>query len=403
MAEGPAVTGLRKAATADVGTADLLVVHATLTAGASPTDALLQTRAVALGAVRSSLRAGEPLTQIAGHGGGRSAGGPAAAALVRALAVAEAVGAPAGPAVEQVLAAVRADLRLTGLIAVRSAQAVTSSRFLIALPLAGALGLAAFDPAARRFFASAVGVAVVALAAVLIGLATLWIRRLVGAVAHVDPLGAPARSGPHAVHLAVGGTAMIAWLANGPAAAFAVLVVLGGCAPTVRRWLDARDDDEHGNSPPDAVDAVVVTETPGALPTVEGLELMALAMSAGVDLAEATRLAARLGPPESAPVLTAVAGRLSAGLDVAEAFPPRLAELVHLIEVTRHWGAPTAEALRLLAGEIRDRAAVAAEGAAERLTVQLVFPTTLLLVPAFGLLVVTPMVASSLSTFQLGP
>lgn len=143
--------------------------------------------------------------------------------------------------------------------------------------------------------------------------------------------------------------------------------------------------------------AQVTPSLPGTLPTVEAVELVALALSAGVGLAEACRLAARLGPLEVRPALAEVAARLGSGAQPADAFPTQLTELAHLIDLTHRWGAPTAEALRLLAGDIRARAATAAEEAAERLTVQLVFPTTVLLVPAFGLLVVAPLVASSLS------
>lgn len=148
--------------------------------------------------------------------------------------------------------------------------------------------------------------------------------------------------------------------------------------------------------------APVTPAVPGGLPTVEAIELVALALSAGVGLVEACRLAARLGPPEVRPALADVAAHLSSGAQPAHAFPAQLGELAHLIDLTHRWGAPTAEALRLLAGDIRVRAATAAEEAAERLTVQLVFPTTLLLVPAFGLLVVAPLVASSLSGVGLG-
>lgn len=396
----------------DLTATDLLVVQATLAAGAGPAAALHEVTNPVMAPVVAALRGGVGLPALAaglhehpgvGSRAGRRAPAPsgimrlptAAAALVRALALAEVVGAPAGPAVDGVLDAVRADLRLHGVIRIRSAQAVTSARFLVGLPVLGGVVLAALDPAARAFLGSPLGLAVMAGAGLLIGLAALWIRRLLGGIAgagsEADPLvasdgGAWARLLRVAVAAGVG-IAVVATPALGALAA--LLVVLG--RPLVHRRSDPEEAEE------------VVVAAPGALPTVEALELVALGLAAGVGLGAACHLVARLGPVPTRPVLAGVATRLDAGTPPAEAFPTRLAELAHLVDITGRWGAPIADSLRLLAGDLRDRAATAAEEAAEQLTVRLVFPTTFLLVPAFGLLVVAPLVASSLSGIRLGP
>ncbi|HUG83967.1 MAG TPA: type II secretion system F family protein [Euzebya sp.] len=400
--------------TQDLTPNDLLVVQAMLAAGAAPQDALGEVSCPALTPIRGALQAGVALPAIAGGlrhpperrwwRGPRAATHclpPASAALVRAMAVAEVVGAPAGPAVQRVLDGVRDAVRLHDLIRIRSAQAVVSARFLIGLPLVAAAGMALLDPAARRFLTSPLGTAVAALAGVLIASAAMWIHRLLagiaGAGSRADPLVATGEGRDPVPAVAVG-TGVVAAIGAGPIVGLVagVVLLLGG--PSVIRRL--RRPRGRGTEPGhDATEraARVSPAVPGALPTVEAIELMALAMSAGVGLTEACRIVARLGSLEVRPALGDIAARLASGTPPAHAFPAQLSELAHLIDLTHRWGAPTAEALRLLAGDIRCRAATAAEEAAERLTVQLVFPTTVLLVPAFGLLVVAPLVASSLS------
>lgn len=334
----------------DLAPADLLVAQACLRAGASPAEALAEVRAPALRPVRQAIAAGIDLRTLAVGAG--TALPPAASALVRALAVAQAVGAPSGPVVDAVLEQVRAGIRLQQLIRTRSAQAVASARFLVGLPVLGGLGLAALDPVARAFLRGPIGIAVVLLASVLIGVAASWmrwlLRRIPQAASQTDPL-----------------VAATWWRRDGGDA--------------------------------------IRPGAPGGLPTAEGLDLLALALQGGAGMAEAARLLADLGPAPLRPTADGIGRRLSRGLPAPQALPPRLGELATLIDVSARWGAPTAEPLRLLAGDLRDRAAAAAEAAAERLTVQLVLPTTLLLVPAFGLLVVTPLVASSFSGLELLP
>lgn len=340
----------RRVAGTDLAPADLLVVQACLRAGASPGEALAEVAAPVLRPVVRALAAGIDLRVVAADLG--AALPPAAASLVRTLAVAQVVGAPSGAVIDAVLDQVRAGIRLQQLIRTRSAQAVASARFLVGLPVIGGVGLALLDPAARAFLGGPIGIAVVLLAAVLIAIAALWMRwllhRIPDAGSQADPLVARNRWRPGD----------------------------GGAIQPAHR---------------------------GELPTAEGLDLLALALQGGAGMGEAARLLADLGPAPLRPTATGIARRLARGVPAGQALPSRLGELATLIDVSARWGAPTAEPLRLLAGDLRDRAAAAAEAAAERLTVQLVLPTTLLLVPAFGLLVVTPLVASSLSGLQLLP
>ncbi len=325
---------------AGVGPADLLLLRAALLAGASPAAALAEVDHPSLASVNAALRVGTPLEQLAARG---SALPSSVVRLLRTLAMADLVGSAASPAVGALLDGTTATLRLQALMAARSAQAVLSARLLVALPLVGAVGLALLDRGARGLLLSASGAVLASVALVLVLLAVLWMRVL---------------------------------LTRAAASAAAADPLVGTC--------DSGTD-------------------PGDLPTVELLELLALALSAGVGLPEAVRLVARIAAPDTAGLMAQVAGRLHSGMSPVQAMPEQLGEVGRLLDLSERFGAPTAEALRVLADDIRRRAAAAAETAAERLTVHLVFPTTLLLVPAFGLLVVVPTLASSLGGSGPGP
>ncbi len=389
--------------------AQLLAVRAALAAGASPSAALAVVDAPSLAAVRGALASGVTLPSLVrdqrdgaradGVAGGE-VGGPAGP-LVRALAMAELVGAPAGAAVDGVIDAVTATTRLDGLVRVRSAQARASARFLVGMPVAGAALLALVNPDARRFSASPLGLLAMAVALVLIVLAHLWIRRLsrapANAAAAVDPLTAAPPSGPDPTAVVAVVVAVLGSLVVGPSAAVPAAVVRAVVGGPLRRRVAAAGD------PTPAPPARPPSAAGGTLPTVETLELLGLALAAGPGLAEACRLTAALGPPASRPAWRDIAGRLAAGEPPTEAFGTRFGEVADLIAITERWGAPVAQALRSLAADLRHRAATAAEEAAERLAVRLVLPTTLLLVPAFGLLVVLPAMAATLGGVRLGP
>jgi hypothetical protein len=66
------------------------------------------------------------------------------------------------------------------------------------------------------------------------------------------------------------------------------------------------------------------------------------------------------------------------------------------LAAAQRWGAPAAPALRDLATDLREQRRAAVEAAAERLQLVLIFPTTLLTLPAFILAVVPPLLWSTL-------
>lgn len=413
-----------RAAVPDLTAADLLTVRAMLAAGAGPAQAIAESGAPGLQPVRTALSAGSSLPDLAaglddGSDVPRRAKWPsdamdpvppAASALVRALAVAEVVGASPGPGIDGVLQGVAAAARLQAMISLRSAQAVMSARFLIGLPLVAAAGLSILDNSVRLFLTSPLGAVVILVALGLIGVAALWIRRLIGSVTaaggQVDPLASHPRGGPAAVTMVAGVLGIVATVVLGPAigvTAAATLWLIGG---PLRRRLGTEPGvalpEAAGTSPDVPSQGNVTTDRPGSLPTAQALELLAVALSAGLGLVEAVRITATLAPEGARPAFRRVAVGLGAGLRPVDAFPDQLAEIAELIDMSHRWGAPIAQSLQMLAADLRDRAAIAAEEAAERLTVRLVFPTTMLLVPAFGLLVVTPMMASILSDVRLG-
>lgn len=402
----------RRTAVDDLTRADLLAVRAMLAAGAGPTDMLADLDVPGLLPVRAAVSAGTSLGELAGeHASGPADRPPAVASLVRALAMTEAVGAPAGPAVDGILDGLAAATRLRGLVRLRSAQALLSAQFLVALPVVAAVGLSLLDGDVRGFMTSPVGMVLMGVAAMLIAGAAWWIRRLVATVAaagsRADPLASPSAGRPDPALVITLVVAVVAGMAAGPAgaaAAAAGTALLGG--PVRRRIRTGGPQDPRSGGATPATERRLTfdrVDQPGAVPTAEAIDLLAVAISSGEGLAQACRLTAALAPPETRPAFHHVAAGLAAGLDPADAFPAQLAEMAGLIQVSHRWGAPVAQSLRMLTADLRDRAAVAAEEAAEQLTVRLVFPTTLLLVPAFGLLVVTPMMASLLGDVRLGP
>ena len=336
-------------ADASVAPVDLLLVRAALHAGATPAQALtaVPDRGGPLAIITRRLVAGADLQVLAAD--------PACPAgpLVRGLAAAEVAGAAAVPVLDGLIDAVVRAAELDRLVHTRSAQARLVARMLTALPVVGATGIALLDTGARTFLASPGGAVLMATAGLLVLLASWWMRHLVSGVGRAVLLVDPLVEAPHRV------------LRPG------------------RGALDRSGAD-------------------GLLPTVEALQLLAVSLAAGVPLAEAMDLVSRLGPPGVRRPLRRAADGLRAGLPPADAFPRGLQEAADVIDVSGRWGAPAVASLRLLADDLGRRATAASEAAAEQLSVRLVFPTTLLLVPAFGLLVVAPLVASALAGLDLG-
>ena len=130
----------------------------------------------------------------------------------------------------------------------------------------------------------------------------------------------------------------------------------------------------------------------------EVVELVAVALSAGVGTAAALRAVADL-VPAARDGLRRLA--LDRDLGVRRA-PPRgapdaLRRVDEVIEVAATLGAPAVPTLRRLARDLRAGELARVLAAAERLPAQLTLPTTLLLLPATLLLVGAPLVAAGLA------
>ncbi len=135
--------------------------------------------------------------------------------------------------------------------------------------------------------------------------------------------------------------------------------------------------------------------TSGEAEVAVGLDLLALAMSSGVGLVDAVDAVAEDAGPASAQALRQVSAAVRWGLDWSAAWQlagPAWAPARQALALADRAGlapsAPLARAARDLRVDERQRS----ELAAARLGVQLVLPLGLAFLPAFGLLVVVPLV-----------
>lgn len=143
----------------------------------------------------------------------------------------------------------------------------------------------------------------------------------------------------------------------------------------------------------------------GAPPDAVALtaDLLAMAVAAGLTPYLALELAARSGGGVVADclseVLAAVDGglRLGDALEVQAARSPGLAPLLVLLAGSERSGAPVAAALARLAAQTRAQARRRAMARARTVPVRLLFPLVFLVLPAFLLLTVAPVVLASLS------
>lgn len=350
----------------------LTEVRAALEAGATPTAALSVVRHGALGSIARELRLGAGLADLAA---GDTCADPRVDLLLRGLAVAERTGAGAAEAVAQVLRAADEAEAVRRLLDVRTAQARGTAVVLAVLPLAVWALLVVLDPRTLRFYLTPIGmgtalgsVGLMVLARVV---ALLMVARVALAPATVDPLRGPeAPRDPWraaAIALPIG---LVLLIGAGPGLAMAG-AVLGGLVGLRRQ----------GEPPPDL--------TGGGTP--ETAELLAIAVTAGLPPVSALTEVASLGPPAARPALADAARRLAGGWPLEEAFDgTRLEPIGAALAATARWGAPVAPALRRLASEVRADRRAAGEAAAERTQLALIFPTTLLTLPAFVLAVVPP-------------
>lgn len=143
---------------------------------------------------------------------------------------------------------------------------------------------------------------------------------------------------------------------------------------------------------------------PGADAVALTADLVAMGVAAGLTPFLALDLATRFGPPAVAERLAAVlsaAGdgrcRLADAVEAEAARTPALAALLALVAASERSGAPVGAALVQLAGSIRAQARRAAMARARTVPVRLLFPLVFLVLPAFLLLTVAPVVLAGLS------
>lgn len=366
--------GTRARATGGLDVAVLVELRAALEAGLTP-GAALQAAAgeSALAPVARTLRVGQPVSEAAR---GIDTGDPVADLLVRALGVAEVAGAGGVLAVEQAEHAAREEAAVARLLRSRTAQARGTTTVLTLIPLCAWVLLVALDASALAFYTTAPGVATGLPAVALAAAGHRWGRRIVDragrAAAEADPLVPPRPTPEPGLVAAVAVPAFaVAAVALGPAAG----VVAGAVGATValRRSPQARTDAPAGGA-------------------AEAVELVMVGLLAGLTAEGAVATAGRLAPAAAREPLEAAARRLHGGWTPATAFADGgLSGLGAVLASCARWGAPVRPALRHLADELRADRRAAAEEAAERAQLALVFPTTLLTLPAFVLAVVPPL------------
>lgn len=359
---------------APLATRDLVAVRAALEAGASPAAALAE---AGHGALAAAARRARLSGSVADALGALPTGDRGADLLVRALAVAERAGVGGADAVTQALRAVRDAALLTRLLDARTAQARVTARVLSAIPLVAWGLLIGLDRAALGFYATPLGAGLGALAVLLALGGRLWSGRIVTragtAGARADPLH-PAPPPRDLRRAAVTAGPLLATLLLLGQPLLAVPAAAAVAALTLRPRASDLPDTDAGGAP-------------------ETIELLAVAVGAGFAPAAAVTVCGELAPPAAHRTLAQAAARLAAGWGFAESFADGgLAELGDVLDVTQRWGAPAAAALQGLAEDLRAARRGATEEAAERVQVALVFPTTLLTLPAFVLAVVPPLV-----------
>ncbi|MGH8907403.1 MAG: type II secretion system F family protein [Egibacteraceae bacterium] len=130
----------------------------------------------------------------------------------------------------------------------------------------------------------------------------------------------------------------------------------------------------------------------------ETIDLVAVAMAGGLSPPAALQTVAALAPLPTRQVLARASRRLSAGSTPDEAFSGTgLAALGEVLATVERWGAPSGPVLSRLAADLRAEVRAAAEEAGERVELHLVFPTTLLTLPAFVLGIVPPLLWTALT------
>jgi tight adherence protein C len=138
----------------------------------------------------------------------------------------------------------------------------------------------------------------------------------------------------------------------------------------------------------------------GDLPEV--VDLLALALSAGLNVSLAVAGVGSRASGELADELAQVAAETARGRRLADALddlPGRCGEAVRplctLMAAGERYGVPLIESLERLAVDVRASERRRAEEAARRLPVKMLFPLVVCILPAFGLLTLGPMLVTS--------
>jgi hypothetical protein len=132
-------------------------------------------------------------------------------------------------------------------------------------------------------------------------------------------------------------------------------------------------------------------------------DLLAVAVLAGLTPFLAVELAARSGPPSvSGPLSMAVAAtggglRLAEALESEAARSPALVPLIAPLVASERSGAPVGPLLARLAAATRAQARRRAVARARTVPVRLLFPLVFLVLPAFLLLTVAPVVLATVT------
>ena len=143
-----------------------------------------------------------------------------------------------------------------------------------------------------------------------------------------------------------------------------------------------------------------------ALPDV--VDLLVVAIGAGLTPALAVDQMARLSPPPFADAFATVVRRVAHGqrlADALDALPERLGDpvrpMVRTLAGAERYGSPLAPALEVLGHEARRDRRRRAEEAARTLPIKLCFPLVCCTLPAFVLLTIAPLVAGALRSVRL--
>jgi Flp pilus assembly protein TadB len=139
----------------------------------------------------------------------------------------------------------------------------------------------------------------------------------------------------------------------------------------------------------------------------EAVDLVGLAMAAGLGVPAAITAVCAHAPGEAGRQLRLAAARLAAGAtpaDAMAAWPRHLGDpvrpLVAALLASHHDGAPAGAALERLAADLRHARRQRAAERVQRLPVLLVFPLVCCVLPAFVLLTVLPLAIGSISALR---